>query len=77
MRTNQCIQELLTADTILAGDVNAHAPLGHSSITDARGICIEELILTSDMTTMDEEISTRIPFDQTHRRTSPDITVLS
>jgi exonuclease III len=41
IRTNQCIQELLMADTILAGDVNVHAPLWHSSITDARGIYIE------------------------------------
>ncbi|KAA0186755.1 hypothetical protein HAZT_HAZT009772 [Hyalella azteca] len=67
IRTNQCIQELLTADTILAGDVNAHAPLWHSSITDARGIYIEELLLTSDMTMMNEETPTRIPFDQTQR----------
>ena len=62
---------------IIAGDINAHAPMWHSPYTDHRGQLIEDLISNSNHLTLNKDTPTRIPNNPNQQQTSPDITTIS
>ena len=63
-------------NNIITGDLNAHSSLWHSSLTDHRGKIISGIIQNSDYTCLNTNTSTRIPFDRTQNKTSPDVTII-
>ncbi len=70
------IQALLSEpDSLVLGDFNAHNPLWHSSIQDARGDKIAEEIGDSAYGVLNEDVPTRLPSNG--QATSPDISIAS
>ena len=63
------------ADSIIVGDFNAHDPLWHSSLSDARGANIASEIEAAEYGTLNDESPTRSP--TVGQTTSPDITIVS
>jgi endonuclease/exonuclease/phosphatase family metal-dependent hydrolase len=63
-------------NNILCGDFNAHAKMWHSTKNDPRGNTISNLILDSNHITLNTNTPTRIPFDESQKETSPDITII-
>ena len=64
-------------NSILTGDVNAHAPLWHSPLVDHRGQLIEGIIMNSDHHTLNTDTPTRVPANNNQQPTSPDITTVT
>ena len=62
-------------DGYLLGDINAHDPLWSSSIQDARGALLAEVIGDSNLGVMNTESPTRLPTNG--QPTSPDISLAS
>ena len=66
---------LPTSDGYLYGDINAHDPLWHSSIQDARGTLLSQVIGDSDLGVLNTDTPTRLPSNG--QPTSPDISLAS
>ena len=62
-------------DSILAGDFNAHDPLWHSELQDARGSDFADEIGNSNLGTLNDESPTRLPSNG--QSSSPDISMAS
>jgi endonuclease/exonuclease/phosphatase (EEP) superfamily protein YafD len=61
---------------IITGDFNAHSDMWHSTHLDHRGKTIQDIILNTDMETMNEDSPTRLSKGQNQNNTSPDITIV-
>ena len=60
--------------SIITGDFNAHSQTWHSPFTDHRSQLITSLILNSNHIILNQNTSTRLPFNPNQQPTSPDIT---
>ena len=67
---------LTIPNNIITGDINAHSNMWFSSHDDQRGKIIANIIDNSNHTTINTNTNTRVPFDTTQNKTSPDVTIL-